>query len=59
MYLITKIPIKQISINLLLIYSQTLYQIYKLVTCDDKDPPWMNEFLKKIKWKKEILYRLC
>ena len=27
----------------------------KLITCDDGDPPWMNEVVKnKIKWKNKI-----
>ena len=26
----------------------------KLVTFDDSNPPWMNEFIKKIKWKHQI-----
>ena len=28
----------------------------KIVTFDDSDPPWMNDFIKnKIKWKYQIL----
>ena len=31
----------------------------KLVTFDDRDPPWMNDFVKsKIKWKSQ-LYKIC
>ena len=26
----------------------------KMVTFDDSNPPWMNEFIKKIKWKHQI-----
>ena len=26
----------------------------KLVTFDDKDPPWMTEKLKQIKWKHKV-----
>ena len=27
----------------------------KLVTFDDRDPPWMNDFVKsKIKWKNQL-----
>ena len=26
----------------------------KLVTFNDKDPPWMSEYLKKIKWHDKI-----
>ena len=30
-----------------------------LITCDDRDPPWMNEFVKsKIEWKNKIMLKM-
>ena len=43
------------------IFDKTIISIFsnfastKLVTCDDRDPPWIIEFLQnKIKWKNKI-----
>ena len=43
------------------IFNEILMNIFsnftpnKLVTFDDKDPPWMNDFVKsKIKWKNQL-----
>ena len=51
-----KSVLKQVSI-----FNETLMNIFsnftpnKLVTCDDRDPPWMNDFVKsKIKWKNQL-----
>ena len=48
---------KQVSI-----FSEILMNIFsnstpnKLNTFDDRDPPWMNDFVKsKIKWKNQLL----
>ena len=31
------------------------FTLNKLVTFDDRDPPWMNDFVKsKIKWKNQL-----
>ena len=53
---INKSVLKQVSI-----FNETLMNIFsnftpnKLVTCDDRDPPWMNDFVKsKIKWKNQL-----
>ena len=51
-----KSVLKQVSI-----FNETLMNIFsnfttnKLVTFDDRDPPWMNDFVKsKIKWKNQL-----
>ena len=43
------------------VLNKTLVNIFpkfmpnKLIACDDRDPPWINEFIKnKIKWKNKI-----
>ena len=43
------------------IFSKTIINIFskfvqnRVITCDDRDQPWMNDFLKnKIKWKTKI-----
>ena len=43
------------------IFNKTIINIFsnfapnRLITCDDRDPPWINEFVKnKIKWKNKI-----
>ena len=47
---------KQVSI-----FNETLMNIFlnftpnKLITFDDRDPPWMNNYVKgKIKWKNQL-----
>ena len=49
------------QVKLKLIKNKTIINIFsnfasnKLVTFDDKDPPWMTEKLKeKIKWKQKV-----
>ena len=44
------------------IFNKTIINIfsnfvpYRVIKCDDRDPPWMNEFLEnKIKWKKKSI----
>ena len=43
------------------IFNKTIINVFsnfvpnRLITCDDRNPPWMNEFVKnKIKWKNKI-----
>ena len=43
------------------IFNKTIINIFsnfvpnRVITCDDRDPPWMNEFVKnKIKWENKI-----
>ena len=50
---------KQVSI-----FNETMMNIFsnlapnKLVTFDDRDPPWMSDFVKsKIKWKNQLYKR--
>ena len=47
---------KQVSIfNEILMNIFSNFTPNKLVTFDDRDPPWMNDFVKsKIKWKNQL-----
>ena len=51
-----KSVLKRISIfNEILMNIFSNFTPNKLVTFDDRDPPWMNDFVKsKIKWKNQL-----
>ena len=48
---------QQVSVlNKILINISLNFVPSKLITCDDRDPPWMKEVVK-IEWKKQNLQR--